>query len=481
MNTSYDVRVYGILSNKNKNRPSYVIRWKVAGRPFRKTFLTKALAESYRSKLIVAQREGTAFDAASGLPEPEARKLNSRTWLVHAMDFVDGKWAHWSPKHRRNTAEALTTVTLVFLATDRGAPTEDEMRSALYGWAFNKARRAASEVPDDVTRTLDWLKQNTVSVGDMDDAALMRKALDAIALTAEGKAAAGSTIRRKRTALSSTLNYAVELRLLDSSPLIRVSWMPPKNEDIIDRRTVANPEQVRNLLKAVRGIAGEFEAFFGCLYYSALRPEEALHLRAHEFERPAKPGGWGWFNLTGATVTAGESWTGTPQGTEDRRLKHRAKAATRRVPVPPALVTLMNAHIEKYGTGPDGRIFVTQRGPGGRYRPTTGRPFSGNAYTRVWRKARQQALTEAQQASPLARRPYDLRHAAVSLWLNAGVPATDVAEWAGHSVHVLLKVYAACIDGGEEAAQRRIAAALRASGGSERRHGYDTTSGPERE
>jgi hypothetical protein len=42
----------------------------------------------------------------------------------------------------------------------------------------------------------------------------------------------------------------------------------------------------------------------------------------------------------------------------------------------------------------------------------------------VWRLARAKALTDAQQASPLGNRPYDLRHAAVSLWLNAGVPAT---------------------------------------------------------
>jgi hypothetical protein len=39
-----------------------------------------------------------------------------------------------------------------------------------------------------------------------------------------------------------------------------------------------------------------------------------------------------------------------------------------------------------------------------------------------------------------------------SLWLNAGVPAPQVAEWAGHSVHVLMKVYAKCIYGQEEAA-----------------------------
>jgi integrase len=78
----------------------------------------------------------------------------------------------------------------------------------------------------------------------------------------------------------------------------------------------------------------------------------------------------------------------------------------------------------------------------------------------VWRKARAAAFTEVQQRSPLAARPYDLRHAAVSTWLNAGVPATQVAEWAGHSVAVLLKVYAKCIEGGEQVARQRIASAL---------------------
>ncbi|MPZ29087.1 MAG: hypothetical protein GEV12_22495 [Micromonosporaceae bacterium] len=86
--------------------------------------------------------------------------------------------------------------------------------------------------------------------------------------------------------------------------------------------------------------------------------------------------------------------------------------------------------------------------------------MSGNTYASAWRRAREAALTLAQLRSPLARRPYDLRHAAVSTWLNVGVPAPQVAEWAGHSVHILLKVYAKCIDGQEEAARRRIENAL---------------------
>ncbi len=55
----------------------------------------------------------------------------------------------------------------------------------------------------------------------------------------------------------------------------------------------------------------------------------------------------------------------------------------------------------------------------------------------------------------------------MSLWLNAGVPPTQVAEWAGHSLHVLLKVYAKCIDGEEEKARIRISEFLKGNGNSE--------------
>jgi len=53
-------------------------------------------------------------------------------------------------------------------------------------------------------------------------------------------------------------------------------------------------------------------------------------------------------------------------------------------------------------------------------------------------------------------------HAGVSLWLNAGVSPQDLARWrAGHSVEVLLRVYAKCLHGGEAIANNRIEAALK--------------------
>jgi len=70
------------------------------------------------------------------------------------------------------------------------------------------------------------------------------------------------------------------------------------------------------------------------------------------------------------------------------------------------------------------------------------------------RRSRHRANVD--DASPLAKRPYDLRHACASTWLNAGVSPTRVAKWLGHSVDVLLRVYAKCVDGQEVADRKRI-------------------------
>ena len=461
--STFDVRVHSVLVNKLAKGASYTVRWVVAGKPFRDTFATRALADSFRSKLVVAQREAVAFEENCGLPEPMARSRNTRSWYDHAIAYVDVKWPRASAKHRKGIAETLATVTPALLSTGRGAPPDKAIRAALYGWSFNKSRRDAGEPPAELATAVRWLEANTVDLSALVDAALVRKALDMVALRLDGAAASASTVARKRAVFSGAMKYAVELRLLDAHPLALVSWTAPKNDDEIDRKAVVNPVQARALLAAVRERVPELEAFFGCMYYAALRPEEVLHLREDEYERPDKIGGWGILHLTGSTVAVGRGW-GNEEGTIERRgLKHRANSATRDVPVPPELVFLLDRHLAEYRPAPDGRLFVTRRGPGGRYVPTAGQPVPSNAYGKAWRDARNAALTAAQVRSPLARRPYDLRHAAVSLWLNAGVPATQVAEWAGHSVHVLMRVYAKCVYGQDHASRMRIEAALAAT------------------
>ncbi|GAA3423219.1 hypothetical protein GCM10018953_04020 [Streptosporangium nondiastaticum] len=77
--------------------------------------------------------------------------------------------------------------------------------------------------------------------------------------------------------------------------------------------------------------------------------------------------------------------------------------------------------LDEFGIAKDGRLFQIERGG----------VVGSTAYPEVRAAARFLALTPEQAASPLARRPYDLRHAAVSLWLNAGVP---LPRWRGGPV-----------------------------------------------
>lgn len=147
-------------------------------------------------------------------------------------------------------------------------------------------------------------------------------------------------------------------------------------------------------------------------------------------------------------------WTDDGARREQRHLKSRPAGEWRRVPIAPPLTRLLRAHLETFGTGPGGRVFSGVHGD----------ELASITYRRAWDKARRAVLTPGEYASPLAKRVYDLRHACVSTWLNGGVPPAQVAEWAGHSVAVLLKVYAKCIDGQDQIAKRRIEDALRDPG-----------------
>jgi integrase len=115
------------------------------------------------------------------------------------------------------------------------------------------------------------------------------------------------------------------------------------------------------------------------------------------------------------------------------------------------LTALLRRRLAEFGTAVGGRLFVGERNAA---------ELPKRAILPVWQRARAAVFTPEVAASPLGETPYDLRHAAVSTWLNGGVPATDVAEWAGHSVEILPRIYATSLDGGESMLRRRVEAAL---------------------
>ena len=362
------------------------------------------------------------------------------------------KWPSLAAHSRASVAEALATVTPVLTRPDaRDRPDPRELRTVLYQHAFNPARQPGRAAR--AAQILDWARQASLPVGCLSEPAVLRTALEALTFRLDGSRAAANTVIRKRAVLHGALGYASEAGLLPDNPLDSFGWQVPRSSAALNPAVVASPAQVRALLDVVARTRPELAAFFGCLYYAALRPEEAVALRIADCDLPGS--GWGMFRLAAATPRTAAAWTDSGTSHEQRGLKHRPDGAIRMVPVPPVLVAMLCAHVMAYGAAPDGRLF----------RGTRGGPLSESVYGRAWHSARTLALGPELAASGLARRPYDLRHAALSLWLNAGGDPAQIAARAGHSVAVLLTVYSHCIHGHDDLLNQQISHGLEPSAG----------------
>lgn len=460
---SYDVRVYKTQVRKGQGVTSYRVRWRTGNKLWTESFRNKAQGESLRAELLSAARRGEAFSLATGKPASWERQGPAVSWYDFTCSYVDMKWKPAAAKYRRAIAQALTAAMPAMLDAAGGGPGLVDIRDALLHWGYNT--RGRPQAPDDAASVLTWLSRNTRHVASLAEPARARELLDAAITRLDGRRAAATSVRRNRAVLFNALEYAVELGLLDENPLKELRMRMPRASHEVDRRIVVNPVQARALLTAVQRqqpSGPRLVALFGVMYYSGLRPEEAVNLRDHNVVLPTSQwdadrqqwvrpeDAWGELHIGRATPDAGRQWTDDGAERDSRYLKHRAEGETRRVPCPPELTRLLRAHLDSFGTGPDGLLF----------RGVQGRPLATVTYRRAWDKARQAALSPGQYESPLARRLYDLRHACLSTWLNAGVAPRQVAEWAGHSVEMLLRTYAKCLEGDDRVGRQRIYQAL---------------------
>lgn len=95
----------------------------------------------------------------------------------------------------------------------------------------------------------------------------------------------------------------------------------------------------------------------------------------------------------------------------------------RRVPVSPDVVGVLRRWIDEAGLEAEDLLFPAERGG----------PLASSEYKRAWRQARQAVLSPDEVQAGLGEQVSSLRDSCLDRWLEAGVPAWGVAEWAGVS------------------------------------------------
>jgi integrase len=372
---------------------------------------------------------------------------------------MDTKWKGLAAKSRETTVDALTGLLFALTADKKGwRPDVREARHTLRRWYLCPSARepGAETPPPQAARALEWMISASLTIAStLDDPVTLRAALDAMSTQLNGKRYAPDVIKRRRRVITNFVRFAIEQKEMVNDPFTQIQWTPPRTSTRVDRRRVPNPRQVAELLIAVSYI-GTWErcrgrrlvAFFGCMYYAMMRPEEVIGLRGPDCDLPEK--GWGELVFAKARPVAGKQWTDSGELHDDKALKQRADDEPRHVPIPPVLVKMLREHIAAFGLSTDKRIFGNERGT----------LLSGSTYSRVWQEARALALTPDRYASQLAAEPYDLRHAGVSLGLRSTNDPALIAERAGHSVEVLMARYAWALDDKDKSANKSIEDAL---------------------
>jgi integrase len=420
-----DVRIWKVQDRRNspkyQSRP-WVTRWRVGDRRFQRTFRTRAEADHLRSELLVAQRNGEAFDPSTGEPSSwrATGEVAAHDWVRR---WIAEQWDEWQPRTRTGTVEEMSRFVPLLVKPSAPSPPADVR---LY---LKEALRPGARQDERIER---WMGRWCYSLQEL-DRSILAEVDRQLGIGVQGGVLSATTALRYRKAARACIRRAVDLDLIERDP-----WPPPmrgaKNRKVrrkarsraIDIKRLPDPATMQQALDAMLNqhpASRLYHVMTSVMAYGGLRPSEVVMLRRRALVLPET--GWGAIEVTEADIDFDVS--GDP------------KTGDRTVPVPADLVALLQAWLEAGDFADDELIFRSRNG---------NRP-SGSNWRRAWR------LALAKIDHPLLR-PYDCRHFAATTWLHAGVPLGETARRLGHSVETLVSTYVGALKGDETASNDLI-------------------------
>ena len=404
-------------------RRRYRVKWAVDGRHKTRSFKTKEQADRLRSHLQQAVRAGEVFDVDSG--EPVGWEQSAATWWSWSSEWLGLKWPQWAGTSRRSAVESLVAVTPHLVRRGAPAPPTDLTR-----WLWHVGFVPSTVGGDRLSREVAWLERWSIALREISPE-MLETAMTAATTRRDGHPMAASVSRRRFNTVKAVLSAGLRRGLIERSPVDRMVWSLPRNSDTVNVVTLPSISDVAEIVEELANAKMDFAqyaAFFATIGFAGLRPSEAARLRPVDLGLPSA--GWGEALVVGALTSPGARFSVGGEALEEKGLKHRAESETRRVPLPPPLVSRLAWHIDRWSRQDEDLVFLNRRGNG----------LAPGNWSRPWRQLRAERWPAGH---PLADTvPYDLRHTAATMMLRAGVMPSEVARRLGHSVEMLMRIYA---------------------------------------
>jgi integrase len=342
-----DVRIFQVQDRRRDPRikKPWVVRRRVDGKQTSTSFATRALADRYRSRLLLALEAGERFDRQTGEPVswlPGPGDIQLHAWVRR---WISDQWHEWAPRTRHSALEAMSRFVPLVRGPDAPAPPDD-----LRAYLVTALRPGAYVDPEHPHEQ--WLRQWSMALSDL-NRDLLGGVDKELGMKLDGSGPlAPSTAGRYRKSCRSCIRRAVELERIPSDP-----WPPrPKGTSrrkvnrqrrAVDVRRLPAPPTMARAIKRIRSHqpgSQIYQLMTAVAYYGGLRPSEVVMLRPRALVLPES--GWGRIEVVEADVDYDES--GEP------------KEGDRSVPIPPVLVAMLRAWITERKLGPDDLLFRTR-------------------------------------------------------------------------------------------------------------------------
>jgi hypothetical protein len=159
-----DIQIFGVQDRRKsaRNKKPWVVRRRVDGVERSSAFATRALADRYRSRLVVAHQDGEEFDQTTGEPTSWAPNAGDAPFYVWVREWLAGEWPEWQPKTRRSHVEALSKFVPVVRASAAPAP-PIHLRTYLVG-----ALRPDFDPADNDPECERWLERWSPGLAELD-------------------------------------------------------------------------------------------------------------------------------------------------------------------------------------------------------------------------------------------------------------------------------------------------------------------------